>query len=172
MRAHTLLGLDLSVRAAAAVSVPLDFDGDFARVHSMVVGAALKRSATDAERVARAESIARSIVAFALRQGATEAWFESPAYSRNTSMHTLGALYGVVALELVRAGVSIHTAPMASARKLLLGKVPRKDVKVAVYQALRAAGARFETMDESDAYCAANWACSERGGYTLAMAAA
>jgi Holliday junction resolvasome RuvABC endonuclease subunit len=117
--------------------------------------------------VARAEGIARSIVVFARLHGATEAWFESPAYSRNTSMHTLGALYGVVALELVRAGVSIQTAPMASARKLLLGKVPRKDVKVAVYGALRAAGARFETMDESDAMCVANFAMVERGGYAL-----
>lgn len=167
-----LLGLDLSTRAAAAVALPLDFDGDFARVRSMVVGQPLPRGASDGDRVARYESIARQLVGFARTHGATEAWFESPAYSRHaTAGHTLGALYGVVALEMVRAGLSIHTAPMSSARKLLLGKVPRKDVKVAVHQALRAAGARFETLDEYDALCAANFAASERGLWCLAMEA-
>jgi hypothetical protein len=86
-----------------------------------------------------------------------------------TSAHSLGEVGGVVRLELVRAGLDIRTANMGSARKLLLGKVARADAKMAVYAALRAAGAPFETADETDAMCAANWGLSELGGFCFAQ---
>lgn len=160
-----LLGLDLSVTAAAAVAVPTDWDGAWPRVCSLVVGEKLRRDATDAERARRCETIATRLVAFARETGASVAWIESPAYSQNTAAHVLGALRGVVTLELVRAGIDVRTAPMASARKLLLGKLPRADVKVAVHTALRTAGApRDWTLDVSDAMCAANWGLSETAG--------
>jgi Holliday junction resolvasome RuvABC endonuclease subunit len=165
----TLLGIDLGTRACAAVAVPLAWDGQWGRVRSIVVGEPLRRDASDAERVRRTETIAARLVAFARETGAGQAWIESPAYSQNTAAHVLGALRGVVSLELVRAGIDIRTAPMASARKLLLGKLPRSDVKVAVFQALRAAGAPFETTDEADAMCAANWGLSEAGGHCFAQ---
>jgi hypothetical protein len=76
----------------------------------------------------------------------------------------LGEVGGVVRLELVRAGIELRTANMGTARKLLLGKVPRSDAKMAVYAALRAAGARFETADEAHAMAAANLGLSELGG--------
>jgi hypothetical protein len=43
---------------------------------------------------------------------------------------------------------------------------------MAVYAALRAAGARFETADEADAMAAANLGLSELGGYCFAQAVA
>ena len=64
-----LLGLDLSTRAAAAVAVPTDWDMQWKRVASLVVGAPLRRDASDAERAARAETIARRLVAFAQSHG-------------------------------------------------------------------------------------------------------
>jgi len=168
----TLLGLDLSTRAAAAVAVPLAWDGQWARVASLVVGEKLRRGATDAERAQRTETIARKIVAFAKAHNVTQAWIEGYAFSRHDSAHTLGECGGVVRLELLRAGVELHTANMGTARKLLLGKVPRSDVKVAVFEALRAAGATFDTLDEADAFCAANLGLSDVGSYCFAQEAA
>jgi Holliday junction resolvasome RuvABC endonuclease subunit len=167
-----ILGLDLSVTAAAAVALPLDWDGQWHRVSSIVVGQRLHRGATDAERARRTETIATRLVAFARSAGASVAYIESYGYAMRTSAHTLGEVGGVVRLELVRAGVELRTANMGSARKLLLGKVPRSDAKMAVYTALRAAGARFETADEADAMAAANLGLSELGGYCFAQVVA
>lgn len=57
-------------------------------------------------------------------------------------------------LKLVRAGVSIRTANMSTARKLLLGKLPRKGAKHAANAALHAAGSPAWTLDEADAFVA------------------
>jgi hypothetical protein len=160
-----LLGLDLSLTAAAAVSCPLDWDGQWCRVHSVVIGEPLHRIATDAERARRTETIASRLVTFARAEGATVAFIEGYAYSLRTSAHTLGELGGVVRLELVRAGIEIRTANMSTARKLLLGKCPRKGANVAACEALTAAGGRFETLDESDAMVAVNWGLAEWGGH-------
>jgi len=167
-----VLGLDLSVRAAAAVACPTDWDGDWRRVSSLVVGEPLRRDATDVERARRTETIAARLVAFARSTGATLAFVEGYAFNQATAAHTLAELGGVVRLELVRAGLDVRTANMSTARKLLLGRVPRSGAKDAVVATLQAAGARFETADESDAFCALNFGLAELGGYCFAMEAA
>lgn len=78
-RSPVLLGLDLSVTAAAAVAVPLDWDGQWSRVRSVVVGERLRRDASDVERARRTETIAARLVAFAQSAGATMAYVESAA---------------------------------------------------------------------------------------------
>ena len=168
----TLLGLDLSTRAAAPVAVPSDWDGSWSRVASLVVGEPLRRDASDAERASRTETIARRIVGFAQSHQVSEAWIESYAYSQAGAAHTLGELGGVVRLELVRAGIEIRTAQMATARELLLGKVPRSGAKDAVVATLKAAGARFETADEADAFCAVNLGLAQLGAVCLCQTAA
>lgn len=183
----TILGLDISSRSTATVAIPLSWDGNWSRVEWLLCGQKLPRTATDMARAQRCEQIARSIVEFARRKGATLAWFEGYAFSQNTSAHTLAEVGGVVRLELVRAGIEIRTANMATARKLLLGKVPvgeklpsgkrRKGVaKKAVYEALTASGARLPAGDEgcdvADAIVAANLGLSELGGYCWAQVAA
>lgn len=130
-----------------------------------MVGEKLRKEASDAERARRTETIAARLVAFARSTGATKAFIEGYAYGLKTSAHSLGELGGVVRLELVRAGVELVTVPMQTARKLLLGKCPKQGAKVAVAEALRAAGARFEGLDESDAFAVLNWGMSEVGGY-------
>lgn len=164
-----LLGLDLSLTASAAVAVPLDWDGDWSRVRSCVVGEKLRRDASDAERARRTETIAARLVAFARATGATKAFIEGYAYGLKTSAHSLGELGGVVRLELVRAGLELVTVPMQTARKLLLGRCPRQGAKVAVAEALRAAGARFEAFDEFDAMAVANWGLSDAGVWSFAQ---
>lgn len=159
-----LMGLDLSLTAAAAVVVPTTWDGCWGTVVPMVVNAPLGRDASDDERANRTGSVAARIVLFAQQWGVAEAWIEGYAFSMNTSAHSLGELGGVVRLELQRAGIHLHTANMGTARKLLLGKAPRKGAKVAAANALRAAGSPAWTLDESDAFVCANLGLSEHAG--------
>ena len=159
-----LMGLDLSARAAACMIVGTHWDGQFSRVATRTFGESLAKDATDLERARRCELIADQIVGFAQGLLVTEAWIEGYAFSRHDSAHTIGEVGGVVRLELVRAGIAIHTANMGTARKLLLGKCPRKGAKVAAAQALRAAGSPAWTLDESDAFVCANLGLSEHAG--------
>jgi hypothetical protein len=168
----TIAGLDLSTRAAAMVTVPQNWDGCWSRVDSLVVGEPLQRCASDAVRARRTETIAARLVAFAQAQGVTSVWIEGYAFNQATAAHTLAELGGVVRLELVRAGLEVRTANMSTARKLLLGKVPRSGAKDAVVATLRAAGATFATADEADAYCCANLGLSELGGFFFGQVAA
>jgi len=159
-----LMGLDLSVTAAAACVVPLSWDGDFRRVKTLVVGDSLRRDATDEQRARRCEGIALQLVAFARLHGVTECWLEGYAYSQRSASHTLGEVGGVVRLELVRAGITLHTANMSTARKLLLGKIPRKGAKHAAHAVLHAAGSPAWSLDEADAFVAVNLGLSEHAG--------
>lgn len=148
-----VLGLDLSLTASAVVAVPLDWDGDFRRVQTLVVGERLHRDSTDAVRAMRTDMIASRVLAFAQSVGATSAWVEGYAYSQNVAAHSLAELGGVVRLALVRAGIELHTVTASSARKLLLGKLPRGKQKEAVQGALKAAGAPASwSPDEFDAF--------------------
>ena len=170
-----LLGLDLSARAAAAVMVPLDWDGQWRRVKTLVVGEALSKGASDRDRALRCAYIAERICEFARRYHVAQAWIEGYAFNQNTAAHTVAEVGGVVRLELVRAGVEIRTANMQSARKLLLGKLPprgkdipkneRVTAKDAVKETLRMAGAAFNTLDEYDGFTCANLGMSEVGGF-------
>ncbi|HEU4544644.1 MAG TPA: hypothetical protein VFR23_26190 [Jiangellaceae bacterium] len=171
-RGTVLLGIDLGTRACAAVACPTDWDGNWRRVRSLVVGEPLRRAATDIERARRTETIAGQLVRFARETGASVAHVESYGYAMRTAAHTLGELGGVCRLELVRAGLEIRTANMGSARKLLLGKVPRSDAGIACYAALRAAGAPFETADEAAAFCAVQVGLADAGGYFFGQVAA
>lgn len=174
----SLLGLDLSARAAAAVMVPLDWDGQWRRVKTLVVGEALGRDATDLARAQRCGFIAERIVEFARRHHVAQAWIEGYAFDQSTAAHTVAEVGGVVRLELVRAGIEIRTANMSTARKLLLGRLPprrtaaekaakvkKPSAKDVVVATLRQTGAAFQTTDEFDGFVCANYGMSEAGGF-------
>jgi len=167
-----ICGLDLSLTASAIVCVPTDWDGDWKRVRSHVVGQSLPRSANDHERVRRCESIAKTLTQYARSRGVSEAWFESYAYGLRTSAHSLGELGGIVRLVMDQSNIALRTANMSTARKLLLGKVPRKDAKGACHEALLEAGRPAWSKDETDAFVAANLGLSEHpGAYCFASEA-
>lgn len=176
----TILGLDISSRSTATVAIPLDWDGRWSRVEWLLCGQPLPRGATDLARAQRTEHIARAIVEFARRKGGTVAFIESYGFNQNVAAHTLAEVAGVVRLELVRAGIEIHTAQMSSARKLLLGRLPnpraagKGAAKKAVYGTLTAAGAKLPPesaggMDVADAIVCANHGLAELGGYCWAQ---
>jgi Holliday junction resolvasome RuvABC endonuclease subunit len=169
-----LVGLDLSLRQSAAVALPLDWTpGDWSAVRSMLVGRALSKDASEHDRIERVRFIADELVGFVAKVGATDVFIEAYSYSRANQAHQLGELGGVVRVRLRESGATVHVVPLASARKLLLGKVPQSDAKVAVFTALRGAGWNVATTDEADAMCVASFGLTELGrpGLTLARAA-
>jgi Holliday junction resolvasome RuvABC endonuclease subunit len=167
--ARAMAGLDLSPTAATACAVPPNWRGDWTKVRTHVVGYQLGKAATDVARALRTRVIASELLAFLLDYGATEAWIEGYAFSRNQQAHTIAEVGGVVRLALVEAGIILRTANVGTARKLLLGNVPKADPKGAVYRALGQAGAGFATKDESDAYAALNLGLSLRGRFFFAL---
>ncbi len=172
-----VLGLDLSTRAAAMVAVPTNWAGDWLKVRRHVVGMPLTKQATDMERALRTRWIADQVVRFALDYHCGVGWFESYAFGKHTSSHTLGELGGVVRIALVEAGVIISTANMSTARKLLLGRLPARGsgvkVKDEVFRTLHSAGMPFgpaaTARDEADAFTCANLGLSEQGAYCFAQ---
>ena len=176
MSFDAVLGVDLGTRVTAAVLVPLNWDGNWTRVQHVTCGEQLHRDATDWQRVLRTAGIAQVLARLAASRSSVVAYSESYGYSQRTAAHTLGELGGVVRYVLSRDGVELRTANLSSARKLLLGKVPRKgqDAKEEIRVTLRAAGAPadpFESLDVCDAFTAANWGLAELGAYALAQAA-
>jgi hypothetical protein len=133
-------------------------------VRTCLVGERLRPESTDEERARRCEIIARQMLAFAHANQVGEAWIEGYAFAQRTSAHTLAEVGGCVRLELMRAGTAIRTANMGTARKLLLGRLPRNGAKYAAHAALHAAGAPPWTLDEADAFVAANLGLSEHAG--------
>jgi Holliday junction resolvasome RuvABC endonuclease subunit len=168
----TVLGLDLSLRGAGLVAVPVDWGGNWTRIDRATVGHPLHRDASDADRIGRLVRLSGEIVAFAERYGCMTAAVEQYSFtSRHAHAHSLGELGGVVKVLLTsRVGIPVESVPAASARKLLLGRVPRKDVKAHTRAALTRMGLPAAWGDdEADAFVVANWVLAGLGGSALAV---
>lgn len=156
-----VLGLDLSLRAAAACIVPLDWDGaSLGQLRTCVVGEALANDADECMRLGRLHHIAEGLVAFCRAHGVKHAFVEQYAFSQ-TGAHarSIAEVGGVVKYRLFRKlGIVCEPVVASSARKLLLTKCPKKDVKKFVVKNVRRLGgtAREWTEDEVDAFVVAN----------------
>lgn len=167
-----ILGLDLSLRGAGLVAVPTDWAGDWSRIERVTVGHGLKRDASEADRIGRLVRISAEVVTFAEKHRATTAVIEQYAFSsRNSHAHALGELGGVCKVLLQeRVGIPVLVVPPASARKLILGKVPRKDVKIHTRVALTRMGMPPAwTDDEADAFVVTNYVQACLGAYALVV---
>ncbi len=168
----TVLGCDLSLSAAGFVAVPPDWSGDWSRIARHHVGHSLPRDVAEMRRVGRLHQITSEAVAFSERHGCRVACFEHYAFGQQFERERLGEIGGAVKLALVsRAGVlDVETVASNTARKLVLGKLPRKDVKAHVREAMLQLGMPHAwTDDEMDALVAANWLIHERGGWSLSF---
>lgn len=173
------MGLDLSARAATAVTVPFDWDGSApdADVKSLVVDGGQLSHGDDMGRARRTIEVAERLVGFARANRVTVAWIEGYAFAQRTGAYDVAEVGGVVRAELVRNGVEVRTVMMQSARKLLLGKIPPSSVRRArkngikdiVADVLRAAGLEFGTLDEYDAMVVLNWGMAESGRFFFAQ---
>lgn len=167
-----IVGLDLSLTSAGVAALPMNWDCDPSRVRVETVKHCHPEHANDDDRGQRLATHARRVLAVARALAGQEpiCWgIESLPTHNAHALVPLAELAGAVRMLLSDAGARVLTVPQASARKLLLGKLPRKDVKEIVRQTVVSfAGCGHWQPDEVDAFVVANWLASECGGVALA----
>lgn len=153
-----IAGLDISLTGLGAVAVPSGWDLDWRRVERVSFGVPLPKGASTREVTARLRDLARDVRAWLIRVGATHVVAEDlPPHAKGFSMVPLAELRGVLRLELLdQCGLDLQFVNQSTARKLLLGKLPAKNRKQHVVEALEAAGADFADADQADAFCTVN----------------
>ena len=112
-------------------------------------------------QVERLDWIGNRVRTFAQANGVTNVFVEGYAFGSQNAREALAELGGVVKHDLYTMHLLVTPIVAASARKTLLGKVPSKKtsgiaVKDYVNEKLARMGAKFDTMDEGDAYIIAN----------------
>lgn len=171
---HVVVGLDLSLTGTGCVILPAAWEpGSWGRVLSWQIGRPLKKGATDRERVERLQHIVDEIVDKTMSHFPTDIAVEDYPFAQMQS-HTrsLAELGGVVKLALYET-YDIVPKPVHSAswRKLLLGKVPKKNAKEIAQAEIRLAGCPKDwTGDQADAFGIANWMRSELGLSAMTLA--
>jgi Holliday junction resolvasome RuvABC endonuclease subunit len=167
-----LIGLDLSLTSSGVCCLPLDWDCTPSRC-SVATVPYRQVPHDDTERAERLSTVAVRILATARELAAgrgIEAWAVESLPTHNAhALAQLAELHGVVRFLLHQQGARVITANQASARKLLMGKLPTKDIKAMVAATVRSfLGCASWKGDEVDAFVVANWLASELGGVALA----
>lgn len=168
-----IIGLDLSLRAAAACAIPIDWSHELGEVRTCVSGSALAQSATPADRLKRIMAISLGIVAFCRAHRAKHVYIEEYAFAQGAShAREVAELGGVLKFRLYdQLGIVAVPVVASRARKLLLQKLPRKDVKAwVVANVKRLPGAADWTPDEVDAFVVANAGVELAGGTAMSFA--
>jgi hypothetical protein len=173
-------GVDLSQGGLGLVAASPDAVSrlDWGAVHYVTIGESLPKDASPEQRANRLVKLRRAAMLWLAARQVTDVVFE--AYPMGSgSLHGIdlvaemgGALRERLFDEL---GIAATAAPIASARKLLLGSLRRSHLvwcsrdmkptevrrlgqqKAAVVGELRRMGCPFETPDECDAFVALNW---------------
>lgn len=160
-----LVGVDLSSRGLGLVALPPAWDLAWPRIVTARLSEPMRRGATEAEQIARRARLADGVLRFCDRVHATSVWIEGyPLSGRVHGLSGLCELGGVVRDRLAHVGLDVRTAPLSTARKLVLGRLPRAEVKRITHEVLRSVGAPASwTGDELDAFVAANFGASELG---------
>lgn len=156
MREHVtfgVVGLDLSLKRAAACYVPPDWDPcDWKRLRFRIVGGQVV--AREPEAVARRLSdIAHGMVDFVDQAGkGAKVFSEDYGFGAQHAAAWIGEGGGVVKKDLwERLGVVVVPVNQSTVRKTFLGKLPRKGAGTVVVQVLRRLGFPWEGSDEADA---------------------
>ncbi|HET9954144.1 MAG TPA: hypothetical protein VFQ61_06555 [Polyangiaceae bacterium] len=160
-----VLGIDLSLTGLGLVAVPADWDLLWSRVHRISLGVKLCDDASPRDHVMRRRALCDDVVRWASRRHVTHAWVEGyPIGRRNLfNLHKQAELRGVLEDRLAELGLYLNPVAEATARKLLLGKLPPTARKEAVFSALDCVGAGFTDRDQADAFTVANYGLKELG---------
>lgn len=167
MSKEIVLGLDLSLTASAIVVLPTRWQPGTWSLRTFVIKTKHVPSTMPSHyirrhQMERLDSISRFLLDAAKKTNATHVFVEDYAFAaKQTSGRAVAELGGVVKHAFWQEGLDVIPMNMASARKTLLGHVPAKRtsgiaVKDYVNHALSKMGARFESMDEGDAFVVAN----------------
>jgi hypothetical protein len=167
-----ILALDLSLRGAGAVALPLNWSGNWNVIPRQTFGEKLSRDATEQMRIGRLIRLSASIVSFAEMFDVAEVYVEQYAFTSTFGREALGELGGVVRHQMAtKLGRVASAVAPASARKLLMGACPRKGAKDAARVHLHQVGMPPDwTSDEADAFVIANYAASALGGFAYVTA--
>lgn len=157
-----VVGLDLSLRSTGACFVPAGWEGD---TRACAVGGWGRESdGTARDKARRMSEISAGVLAFVAQHvspGGT-VWAEEYAFAKGGQAHAaaLRELGGAVKVKLYEElDVEVIPVVASQARKMLLGKLPRKDVKEYVLRNLeRLRGEMpYWTDDQKDALVVANY---------------
>jgi len=172
VKRRIIVGIDLSLRAAAAAKVVLPWDGDLEDVRTCIVGRDLGLAATPRERAERLEHIVNRLADFCT--DATDIHLEEYAFAASGAhAHAIGEVGGSLKLwfrkHLDRDPLPVHSA---AARKTMLQKLPRSEVKKFVVRNVKRLGspATGWTDDQIDAFVVMNHGVMLAGGVALTFA--
>lgn len=167
-----LMAMDQSVRGWAFAAAPTFWDGDWSRVITgRFDGGPLARTATEAAHRSRQERLFRWVYAQICYHTPNRVGFESYAFASRPDVDVV-ELVGMVKHRCWEMQIDTETVNQGSARKLLLGKVPRGSavVKNAVRVAIQAAGyPGAPSLDITDALCVLNFMMNANGGLSFAQ---
>lgn len=166
-----VLALDLSLRSTGVVAVPHTFaaDLDWSTVeHAVITTYALPQGASVVASIGRILAIEGQVIQALERIQPDMIALEEQAFSqRGAHARELGELTGVVKAGIVSTlagmGKPLLTVTASTARKTLLGKVPRVGAKERVHEVLTEMGAPWVDRDRSDAFVIANHVLSTHG---------
>ncbi len=163
-----IVGVDSSITALGLAAIPGDWAAnDWARIQARTI--VTKPGSVD---VMRFEHLARCVVSFCETVGADEVFIEDSSVWGGTTKR-LCTLSGGIEHELyAKLAIIPRRVNVTSARKLLLGSVPRQQgvAKVVVQESLRSLGAHFEDDAQADAFAVANFGRSELGLWAVCAA--
>jgi hypothetical protein len=166
-----VMGIDLSQTGLGLVAIPGDWDLHWDRIARTTVGRKLEKGAPPWEAAERLEYLVEQTIAFARQHDVTHVFIEGyPKGGRVFNLDMEAELGGALKLALRRElGLTAHTAQLSTARKLVLGKLPKADVKRITHAIVKSLGAiPFRTGDEIDAWVAGNLGMSMLGLCTVA----
>lgn len=165
-----VVGLDLSLTSPAAVFIPYDWEPGSWRSISWWTRSFESPGFEDPAEgyrwnYRRILEITDEIVRFCHHWWPGMVAVEDYAYSQHSSSVTkLAELGGHVRVSILESlNLTPLPVPASAARKVLLGRVPRKGAKEAVQRALARHGAGFPNGDVCDAFSCANFALTEVG---------
>lgn len=157
-------GFDLSLTGTGAVAVPATWDREWRRVERASFGVKLAKGASVREVTRRIDDLALDLCRWILRVGVTHVYVEDLPTHAAFNIVPLAELRGHFRVVLLReTGLDVEFVNQSNARKILLGKLPQKDRKAHVVEALKAAGADFDDSDQFDAFAAVNARLEQHG---------
>lgn len=175
-----VIGLDLSLRCAAACLIPARWSPGDWRTVKVTTFPYVMVDSTPRARVMRLSSVSEKITAevvmwegrYSAAGASLPIFVEDYAYGLGAhSGYAIAEMGGAVKARLATMGSIVVPVNMSTARKYLLGKLPRKGSAVAVHNALIAAGCPWESADARDAFVVANYARTEQGLSGIILAA-
>lgn len=160
-----VVGLDLSLTGAAAVSIRHDWFFKRENVKSIRAGYSIGKHASEEAKMDRLIHVARHMIEFVKASGATHVFVENYAFGAKFKAPQLGEICGIVKSQIyLTLGMAPVPVPVLSVRKLLCGKIPQKAKKKEYVAAmLKKVGFEFDSNDEMDAFVVANWGLSKCG---------